>query len=61
MDIIHYCPHCGKSHYAVHYSVSTLVGWTPIYKDGVLMNQNPNVTTTYCNCLNCGQDCNFKE
>ena len=57
MDIIH----CGKSHYAVHYSVSTLVGWTPIYKDGVLMNQNPNVTTTYCNCLNCGQDFTFKE
>lgn len=61
MDIIHYCPHCGKSYYAEQYSCSTLLWWVPIYKDGVLMNHNPNVTTTYCYCLNCGQDFSFEE
>lgn len=59
--IIHYCPHCGKSYYAEQYSDRTLLGWTPIYKDGVLMNHDPNVTTTYCLCLSCGKSFSFKE
>ena len=61
MDIIHYCPHCGKSYYAEQYSVRTLLVWTPIHKDGVLINRDPNVTTTYCHCLNCNQDFSFEE
>lgn len=61
MDVIHYCPNCGKSYYTVQYSVRTLLGWTPIHKDGVLINRDPNVTTTYCHCLNCNQNFSFKE
>ena len=61
MDIIHYCPHCGKSYYAEQYSCTTLLWWVPIYKDGVLMNHDQNVTTTYCHCLNCSQDFSFEE
>lgn len=61
MDIIYYCPHYGKSYYAEQYSTCTCIGWTPIYKDGILINHNPNATTTYCHCLNCGQDFSFEE
>ena len=48
------CPKCGKSHYAYLYSTTTLVGWTPIYKDGKLITKNPNVTTNYLECMECG-------
>ena len=61
MDVIHYCPHCGESYYSEQYFIRTLLGWTPIYKDGVLMNYDPNVTTTYCICLSCGKGFSFKE
>ena len=55
------CPHCGKSYYAEQYSTRTCVGWAPIYKNGMLMNHDPNVTTTYCHCLNCGKDFSFEH
>ena len=48
------CPKCGKSHYAYLYSTKTLVGWIPIYKDGKLVNKDPNVTTNYLECMECG-------
>ena len=54
------CPHCNESYYAERYSTSTCVGWTPIYKDGVLINENPNTTTVSCYCLNCGKDFTYK-
>ena len=50
------CPHCHVSHYNVLYETTTAIAWTPIYKDGVLQNKNPNVVTTYCHCLNCDKD-----
>lgn len=58
---IHCCQHCGKSYYMERYSTRTCIGWTPVYKDSVLMNSNPNVTTTYCQCLNCGKAFSFKN
>ena len=61
MDVIHYCPHCGKSYYMVRYSMATCLGWPQIYKDGMLLYSNPNVTTRYCHCLDCGQDFSFEE
>lgn len=60
MDVIHCCPHCGESYYAELYSTDTCLAWTPIYKDGVLMNSNSNRTTTYCECLNCGKQFSFE-
>ena len=48
------CPKCGKSHYAYLYSTTTLLGWTPIYKDGKLISKDPNVTTNYLECMECG-------
>ncbi len=48
------CPNCGESYYAELYSTVTCMGWTPIYKDGILINENPNITTTNCRCCNCG-------
>lgn len=59
-QIIHLCPHCGESYYAERYSTTTALAWTPVYKDGMLMNENPNTTTTYCRCLNCGKDFSYK-
>ena len=48
------CPRCEESYYTEHYSTTTAMYWTPIYKNGVLINENPNTTTTYCTCCNCG-------
>lgn len=55
------CPKCGKSHYAYLYSVRTLVGWIPIYKDGKLVNKDPNVTTNYLECMECGHQFSTTE
>ena len=48
------CPKCGKSHYAYLYGTRTLLGWTPIYKDGKLVNKDPNTTTHHLECQECG-------
>ena len=56
VDMTICCPHCGVSYYQEHYSTTTAIAWTPIYKDGVLQNKNPNVMTTYCHCLHCDKD-----
>lgn len=55
------CPNCGESHYQYHYSVTTAMGWTQVYKDGVLQNSNPNVSTSYCTCCKCGHDFYYTE
>lgn len=55
------CPNCGESHYAYHYSTTTAMGWTPIYKDGIEENGNPNISTSYCTCCECGHDFYYKE
>lgn len=53
MDIKIKCPHCGTSYYREQYSVSTAMYFTPVYKDGVNINPDRNITTTVCHCINC--------
>lgn len=55
------CPNCGESYYQENYSTTTCMGWTPIYKNGVLINENPNTTTTYCTCCNCGKPFSYSN
>lgn len=55
------CPHCGESYYAENYSTTTLLGWTPIYKNGQLINENPNTTTTHCTCLVCHKEFTYND
>ena len=50
------CPYCGKSHYAENYYTSTCIGWTPVVKDGVRYDNDPNTHTTHCTCLECGKE-----
>jgi len=55
------CPNCEKSHYVEHYSTTTALGWVQEYKNGELVNSNPNVSTTYCTCCECGHDFFYTE
>lgn len=48
------CPHCGKVHYTEDYHTSTAMGWSAIVKDGVRYDEDPNIHTTHCTCLECG-------
>lgn len=48
------CPHCGKSHYRELYGTSTCLGWSPEYKDGKLVNHDPNILTMNYECCECG-------
>lgn len=59
MRIIPKCPYCGESYYAENYSTTTAMYWAPIYKNGVLINENPNTTTTHCTCCNCGKSFSY--
>lgn len=59
MRIMPKCPYCGESYYAENYSTTTAMYWAPIYKNGVLMNENPNITTTHCTCCNCGKSFSY--
>lgn len=47
------CPSCGTSYYAEKYSTRTAVYYPAIFKDGVNVNPDGNVSTTYCECINC--------
>ena len=55
------CPHCGESYYQKLYSSSTCLGWIPIYRNGELINKDPNVTSVHCHCLECDEDFSYKE
>lgn len=59
MKTIPKCPYCGESYYAENYSTTTAMYWAPIFKNGVLINENPNITTTHCTCCNCGKSFNY--
>jgi len=56
-----YCPNCGKSHYVQHYSTTTALGWVQEYENGIPLNSNPNVSTTYCTCCECHHDFFYTE
>ena len=49
------CPYCGKSHYRELLGMTTCIMWYPEYKDGKLVNHNPNSTTLNCECCECGK------
>lgn len=55
------CPHCGASYYSVNYRITTCIGWTPVYKDGVQVNKNPNKVSVNCTCYNCGKEFSYTE
>lgn len=55
------CPNCGKSHYVQHYSTTTALGWVQEYENGIPLNSNPNVSTTYCTCCECNHDFFYTE
>lgn len=55
------CSHCGDSYYMENHSISTAMYCPPIYKDGVNINPDRNITTTYCTCMNCGKNFSYKR
>lgn len=55
------CSHCGESYYYEKYTNTTCLCCPPIYKDGVILNQGHNITTTYCYCLNCGKEFSYQR
>ena len=50
------CPHCGASHYSESYSSCTAVYYPPIWKNGVNVNPDMNITTTRAHCYECNYD-----
>lgn len=47
------CPKCGKSYCMEKYTTCTAMYYPPIYKDGVNINPDRNISTTVCLCLEC--------
>ena len=47
------CPNCGMSHFSVGVSMTTLMYYPPIYKNGVNVNPDGNTTTTEFICMEC--------
>ena len=54
------CPICDGCFYKENYSVSTAMYYPPIFKDGININPDKNVTTTYCQCLICGNSFDYQ-
>ena len=59
-NLIH-CPACNASHYQYHYSTTTAMGWIQEYKDGELVNGNPNISISYCTCCECGHNFYYEK
>lgn len=54
------CPKCGSTHYRTSgVGTATCLGWYPEYKDGKLLNENPNKTTMVAECCECGAKFNI--
>ena len=47
------CPHCSESYYMEKYTIATAMYFPPIYKNGVNINPDRNISTHVCQCLNC--------
>ena len=56
MNKIIKCPQCNNSYYVEKYNTTTAAYYPPIYKDGVNINPDGNITTHYCQCCNCGYE-----
>ena len=59
--MIHLCPNCKKSYYRVDGSDITAMYYVPVYKDGILISKDPNITTIHCTCLECGTKFSFMD
>ena len=49
------CPHCGQSYFTMGLTFTTATYYAPVYKDGVNINPDRNITTTEYMCCNCGK------
>ena len=54
------CPNCGESYYSEKYSTRTAMYYPTIWKNGVNQNPNGNITTTYCECINCHYEFSYQ-
>ena len=50
------CPYCGESYYMEKYTTTTAMYYPPVYKNGVNINPDRNISTVHCQCMNCGRD-----
>lgn len=55
------CPNCGESYYAEKYSTRTAVYYPAVWKEGINQNPDGNITTTYCECINCHYGFYYRE
>ena len=49
------CPHCGAKHFIVGGSSSTAMYCPTIVKDGKVISEDRNISTTEYRCLECGK------
>ena len=55
------CPKCGESYYMERYSTTTAMYYPPIYKNGININPDRNITTRVCQCMNCSNTFSYQE
>jgi len=48
------CPKCGESYFKENNSVCTAMYFPPVWKNGININPDGNITTTNCVCMVCG-------
>lgn len=53
------CPQCGLSYYTENYCSTTAMYYTPIFKSGININPNGNITTHVCTCCECGKNFSY--
>lgn len=53
------CPKCGKTHYEMGVSTSTSMYCAPVVDEDGVHIKDPNIYTTECKCLECGQKFNI--
>ena len=54
------CPNCGESYYKEDYSVSTTMYYPPIWRNGININPDGNITTINCTCMVCGNNFSYQ-
>lgn len=54
------CPYCGQSYYREDYSTTTAMYFPPVYKNGVNINPDRNITTYVCTCYECGKNFTYQ-
>ena len=54
------CPNCGESYYAEKYTTATAIYSPTIWHEGEVVSSNPNISTTYCECINCHYEFSYQ-